>query len=140
MKERQVAMRTPACCGCDLPPGSSSSARETGWDVFPQLVFSGFKVETHVLALASSTRDWRPAIHVAFSAQKNGQRVFFGKEIGDGTAAWSCNECGRKVHEGKVLTHVWTSRVEDEFDVTTWIQTKPEFSYAIAVMNRTGGW
>ena len=27
-----------------------------------------------------------------------------------------------------------------EFDVTNWIQTKTEFSCAIAVMDRIGGW
>ena len=33
-----------------------------------------------------------------------------------------------------------TSCVKDEFDLTNLIQTKAEFSYGIAVMDRNGGW
>ena len=61
MKERQKAMRTLACCGCDLPLGRRR-ARATRWHAFAQLVFSDLRAETHVLAPSSSTRDWRPEV------------------------------------------------------------------------------
>ena len=39
-----------------------------------------------------------------------------------------------------VVKQFWTSFVEDKFDVDDAIQTKAEFSYAIAVMDKIGGW
>ena len=35
---------------------------------------------------------------------------------------------------------VWTSLVKDDFDLAHLIQTKEIFLYAIAVMDRIGGW
>ena len=40
----------------------------------------------------------------------------------------------------RVLEQVWISYVEDDFDLANLIQTKTEFSYAMAVMDRVGGW
>ena len=39
-----------------------------------------------------------------------------------------------------VVKQFWLSFVEDEFDLDNAIQTKAEFSYAIAVIDRIGGW
>ena len=39
-----------------------------------------------------------------------------------------------------ILTQVWSSYDKNEFYVTNLIQTKAEFSYAILVMDRVGGW
>ena len=39
-----------------------------------------------------------------------------------------------------VLKHVWTSYIEDVMDITNLIQTKTEFSNAMAVMVKVDGW
>ena len=39
-----------------------------------------------------------------------------------------------------VVKQFWTSFVEDKFESDSAIQTKAEFSYAIAAMDRIGGW
>ena len=39
-----------------------------------------------------------------------------------------------------VVQQFWTSFDEDKFDLDKSIQTKAEFSYAMAVMDRIGGW
>ena len=39
-----------------------------------------------------------------------------------------------------VVKQFWTYFVGDQFDLDTVIQTKVEFSYAIAAMDRIGGW
>ena len=39
-----------------------------------------------------------------------------------------------------VVKQFWVSFVEDKFDLDNAIQTKAEFSYAIAVMDKTEGW
>ena len=39
-----------------------------------------------------------------------------------------------------VLTHFWASHVKDEFDLIIAIQTKAEFSCAIAVKDKIQGW
>ena len=45
----------------------------------------------------------------------------------------------RTVRKG-ILAQVQTSHVQDEFGLTNLIQTKAEFSYVIAVMDRIDGW
>ena len=40
----------------------------------------------------------------------------------------------------KILKPVWTSHVKDEFGLVHLIQTNAQFSCAIAVMDRIGGW
>ena len=40
----------------------------------------------------------------------------------------------------QVLTQVWKLYVKDELDVTNLVQTEAQFSYAMAVMYRIGGW
>ena len=39
-----------------------------------------------------------------------------------------------------VLRQFWQSFVDDSFDLENALQTKAEFSYAIAVMDKIGGW
>ena len=40
----------------------------------------------------------------------------------------------------KILSQFWTCYAQDDFDLTNSIRTNAEFSYAIAVMDRVGGW
>ena len=39
-----------------------------------------------------------------------------------------------------ILAQRWTSYVKDDFDLISSTHTKAEFSYAIAVLDRVGGW
>ena len=67
-----------------------------------------------------------------------GQKVDAKSEVG--TAARSCTKWEDKSAMEKILTQVWTPHVKEEFDVGHPIQTTEEFSYAIAVVDRIGGW
>ena len=40
----------------------------------------------------------------------------------------------------KILAHVWTSNVKDEFGLANLMQTQAEFTHAMKVMDRIGGW
>ena len=39
-----------------------------------------------------------------------------------------------------MLKQVWASHITEEFDLTHLIQTEAQFSHAIAVVDRIGGW
>ena len=38
------------------------------------------------------------------------------------------------------MNKIWTSFAEDKYNLDNAVQTKAEFSYVIAVMDRVGGW
>ena len=67
------------------------------------------------------------------------QRAFFDERTG---RVWPNAELGAraKFTRENVMKQFWISFVEDKFNLDIAIQTEAEFSYAIAVMDRTGGW
>ena len=120
-------------------PGPSLSARDTRWHVFPQLVFSDIRAETHVLA-PSSPRDGRPAVQCCLSsALKHGCTTSSSSKlkVGSDTAARNCISYGREVNEGKDPGA--SMDVKDEFELTNVIPSKAEFSYGVTVMERICG-
>ena len=82
----------------------------------------------HVLALASSTGDWRASVQAASSqrAGMDGQETVSTKKG---------SHLARSMRE-----QIWTTCVKNEFDLGNSIQTRVASSCVIAAMDRVGGW
>ena len=94
------------------------------------------------MALASSTSDWRSSVQDA-SPQRRGagglKVVFLHKSKGAWAHEVDINVAWRLLKQ-TILKRAWKLYVKDERDVDMLIKTKAECSYALAIMDKIGGW